>query len=283
LHFIVQVPFIDEMLDGLAAITQDLEPGQLHSVYESMGHIVQAQAEPQARLVLLNKLMLIPNQYWTAIIGQASADLASVFEPKTVKTTASLLKTNHRVAIAVGSSYIVQLSRIYTEMLQLYKMYSEFISNEVATKGAVVTGHTIIRNMRAVKKEVLKLLDVFIEQSEPADVPNLCQNFLPAMLDPLLGDYSRNVAGARDAEVLGLFATIVDKLGVQTQTRVRLFVCMCTCVRACVCVCVCDSPILFVCASDSRGRVAVTNHRQCSCHFRGVVSMHIGHDHAKLY
>jgi hypothetical protein len=133
----VQVPFIDEMLDGLAAITQDLELGQVHSVYESMGHIVQAQAEPQARLVLLNKLMLIPNQYWTAIIGQASADLATVYDPKTVKMTASMLKTNHRVALAVGSSYIVQLSRIYTEMLQLYKMYSEFISNEVATKGFV--------------------------------------------------------------------------------------------------------------------------------------------------
>jgi exportin-1 len=101
--------------------------------------------------------------------------------------------------------------------------------------GAVVTGHTIIRNMRAVKKEVLKLLDIFIEQSEPADVPNLCQNFLPAMLDPLLGDYARNVAGARDAEVLGLFATIVDKLGVRNAIDPPT---VCVCVCMCVCTCV---------------------------------------------
>jgi exportin-1 len=108
--------------------------------------------------------------------------------------------------------------------------------------------------MRAVKKEVLKLLDIFIEQSEPADVPNLCQNFLPAMLDPLLGDYARNVAGARDAEVLGLFATIVDKLGVRNAIdppTVCLCVYVCVCMFMCVCVCVCvwiGSLFCIVCA-----------------------------------
>ena len=44
-------PYIEVMLEELGAITQDLEPRQVHSVYESMGHIIQAQAEPQARQV----------------------------------------------------------------------------------------------------------------------------------------------------------------------------------------------------------------------------------------
>ena len=32
------------------------------------------------------------------------------------------------------------------------------------------------------------------------------------MLDPILGDYKRNIAGAGDPEVLSLFATVVEKL-----------------------------------------------------------------------
>ena len=39
--------------------------------------------------------------------------------------------------------------------------------------------------------------------SVTADAPNI---------DPILGDYKRNIAGARDPEVLSLFATVVEKL-----------------------------------------------------------------------
>jgi exportin-1 len=44
------------------------------------------------------------------------------------------------------------------------------------------------------------------------------------MMDPLLGDYSRNVADARDAEVLSLFAAIINKLGARVEGEVpRIF------------------------------------------------------------
>ena len=43
----------------------------------------------------------------------------------------------------------------------------------------------------------------------PVDVAT---GFLPPVLDPILGDYKRNVAEARDAEVLGLFTVVVRKL-----------------------------------------------------------------------
>jgi exportin-1 len=40
----------------------------------------------------------------------------------------------------------------------------------------------------------------------------IAQGFIPPVLDPILGDYKRNIAGARDPEVLKLFATVVEKL-----------------------------------------------------------------------
>ena len=48
-----------------------------------------------------------------------------------------------------------------------------------------------IRAMRGAKKEVLRLLTTFIEKAGPPEAPkqSIAQNFLPPMLDPILGDY----------------------------------------------------------------------------------------------
>lgn len=45
--------------------------------------------------------------------------------------------------------------------------------------------------MRGAKKEVLRLLTTFIEKAGPPEAPKqqIAENFLPPMLDPILGDY----------------------------------------------------------------------------------------------
>ena len=43
------------------------------------------------------------------------------------------------------------------------------------------------------------------------DTELIAQNFVPAMTDPILGDYARNVSVARESEVLSVFATIINK------------------------------------------------------------------------
>eukprot|EP00455_Lapot_gusevi_P017975 TRINITY_DN1972_c0_g1_i12.p1 TRINITY_DN1972_c0_g1~~TRINITY_DN1972_c0_g1_i12.p1 ORF type:complete len:629 (+),score=223.65 TRINITY_DN1972_c0_g1_i12:149-1888(+) len=217
-------PFIEDMLENLPATIQDLEPSQTHTFYEALGHIVQSQTDPQKRQALLFKLMELPNQSWTAIVTHANDQVSTLFDLKTVKSIVSILKTNNCVASAMGHGYIVQLGRIYLEMLQMYKVYSEFVSNEIATKGPGVTGTVLIRSMRSVKKEVIKLVETFVANAQPADQDAINKNFLPALLDPVLGDYSRNHPNARDAEVLSLFAAIITKLGGNiTEAVPRIF------------------------------------------------------------
>lgn len=62
---------------------------------------------------------------------------------------------------------------------------------------------------------------MFIERSGEPDSPPqaVAQNLVPPMLDPVLGDYQRNIAGARDPEVLSLFATAITVLKVRVQCR----------------------------------------------------------------
>ena len=66
----------------------------------------------------------------------------------------------------------------------------------------------------AAKREVLRLLTMLIERcAEPEAPPHtVAISIVPPLLDPVLDDYQRNIAEARDPEVLSLFAVAIDKL-----------------------------------------------------------------------
>lgn len=90
------------------------------------------------------------------------------------------------------------------------RMYSELISSLIASGGPHASRTSQVKSLRSVKREVLKLIETFIEKSE--DIQLVAQTLVPAMLEPVLADYARNVPDARDAEVLSLFAVIVTKV-----------------------------------------------------------------------
>ena len=210
------VPFICELIDSLPSIISDLEPHQIQSFYEATATMLsdRGPAVTIDRRLLLTKLMELPNRTWKIIMDHASKNVETLIEPNTIKEIVKILKTNHRVCGAVGSLFTHQLETFFLDMLNVYKVYSERISAAVAAQGAIATQTSIVRTMRTAKKEVLRLLIVFIDSSGPpeAEPRAVAQGFIPHVLDPILGDYQRNIAGARDPEVLTLFATVIEKL-----------------------------------------------------------------------
>lgn len=78
--------------------------------------------------------------------------------------------------------------------------------------GLVATKTPKVRSLRTIKKEILRLVETYVKKAEDLDGVNA--NLIPGLLDAILGDYNRNVAPARDAEVLNVMAVIVGKLGV---------------------------------------------------------------------
>lgn len=134
----------------------------------------------------------------------------------------------------------------------MYKVYSMEISNTVAQQGAGATQTSIIRAMRAVKKETLLLQETFIERSEDEQVTAcggdqtplfsthvglffffflltlpptmlvsrwpqvLMNNFIPPLLEAVLIDYQNNIPDARDPEVLSLMCVIINRFKVPT-------------------------------------------------------------------
>ena len=70
-----------------------------------------------------------------------------------------------------------------------------------------------IRGLRTIKKEILKLIQIYVEKADDLEAVNA--NMVPPLLDAVLVDYNRNVPDARDAEVLDVMTTIISKLNVR--------------------------------------------------------------------
>merc|ERR1711916_113987 len=73
------------------------------------------------------------------------------------------------------------------------------------------TNYSVIRNMRSVKTNTLRLMETFIHRSE--DPEAVRSRLIGPLLEAVLSDYTANIPQARDARVLSLMSVIVNKLG----------------------------------------------------------------------
>ncbi|KAJ4958081.1 hypothetical protein NE237_025192 [Protea cynaroides] len=223
---IVQVgenePFVSELLAGLPATVADLEPHQIHTFYESVGQMIQAESDPQKRDEYLQRLMELPNQKWAEIIGQARQSVDFLKDQDVIRTVLNILQTNTSAASSLGTYFLSQISLIFLDMLNVYRMYSELISTSIAEGGPFASKTSYVKLLRSVKRETLKLIETFLDKAE--DQPQIGKQFVRPMMDHVLGDYARNLPDARESEVLSLFATIINKYkGAMTEDVPRIF------------------------------------------------------------
>ena len=214
-HFVVvqrgeAEPYVEEILHNISGLICDLEPQQVHTFYEAVGYMISSQTEPELQEKLIVKYMSLPNQIWEGIINKASRDITVLTEQEFIKQLAHILKTNVRACTAIGHQFITQLGRIYMDMLNIYKVLSENISQAITAKGPSIMKDPIIRSVRTVKKETLKLIASWVSKAE--DPKLVRENFLPPLLSAILLDYNKNVAEAREPEVLSCVTAIVEKL-----------------------------------------------------------------------
>lgn len=215
-------PFIMELLNGLSGIINELLPHQIHTFYEAVGLMISAETDHGKRQDYLAKLMEPPNLQWQGIIAQAASNQEYLKQPEIIRQVQNVLQTNVAVCSSLGHPFISQTQLIYTDMLQVYKLYSELISQSIATGGQNVARSSQVKYMRSIKKVALKLVETFVDKCE--DFQLLATQYVPAMMDPVLGDYARNVPDARDAEVLSVFAAIINKLGALMEPEIpRIF------------------------------------------------------------
>lgn len=69
-----------------------------------------------------------------------------------------------------------QLSKIYLDMLNVYKVTSENISGLVAQSGEEILKQPLVKQMRAVKREILTLISTWVGKTQDPNVRFLTGN-----------------------------------------------------------------------------------------------------------
>ncbi|KAG9510172.1 Exportin-1 [Fragariocoptes setiger] len=212
-------PFIDEILSSMTSIICDLQPQQVHTFYEAVGCMIAAQTYPAIQEALIKKYMSLPNYAWEEIMQQAQKNVDVLKDIEACKQLGNILKTNTRACKALGHPYVIQLRGIYLDMLNVYKVMSCNITTAISTNGEAVTKQPLIRAMRTVKKETLKLISGWISQSH--DNQMVVMSFIPPLLDAILIDYKQcPVPSAREPEVLSTMSIIVEKLNTHISPQI---------------------------------------------------------------
>ncbi|KAM3173818.1 Exportin-1 [Hymenolepis weldensis] len=202
--------FVEDIIRSADSIISDLQPQQVHTFYEAVATIISAETDRAAQNDLVEGLFRLPNGIWDEILVRIAADVRVVTDVEVVKQLCNILKTNYAACRALGNGYMVQLCRIYLDMLNVYKLLSEQINGMIAAQGEQVVKQPLIRSMRAVKKTVLNLLSCWIQRSHnPILVAN---DFLPPLLEAVATDYQQSLPISREPEVLTTMATIVNRL-----------------------------------------------------------------------
>lgn len=206
-------PFIDEILNNIESIICHLQPQQVHTFYEAVGCMISAQTDEQIQEQLIKKYMALPNNIWNEVVEQAQKNVEILKDPSAVRQLANILKTNIRACKSLGHAYVVQLKAIFLDMLNVYKVMSLNINAAISTCGEAITNQPVIRSMRTVKKETLKLTGLWINHSQNSTL--VLNSFIPPLLESVLADYKEcAVPSAREPEILSTMSTIVEKLNV---------------------------------------------------------------------
>lgn len=202
-------PFVEEIIANMPAIVSDLSNAQIQVFYEAVATAISAQHDADMHKTLLESLMEGANASWSSIVQNIAASVDYVTQPDTYKAATHLLRCNISVCVAIGAPFGVQMAKIYMDMLALYRTASGIISAQVAAHGIGATKSSQMIGLRTIKKDVLRLINVYISKIDNA--ASLVDTFIPPLFEAILGDYSQNVEQAKDAEVLNVTATAFTK------------------------------------------------------------------------
>lgn len=207
-------PFLNHMVEEVQQHVRLLESQQICVFYKALGVIIASCTDLSQQVQYLSIAMMGPNKAWIDMMQRAAANTEELTgNPNFAKALSSILKTNTAICAPLGKAFSAQLAGLYRDMLNVYRIYSEVISNSLEQMGAKATGVLQIRLLRRVKRQVLVLISTYVEVSQEAQ-------HVPQLLSAVLVDYPRCIAEARDPEVLRLISVCCTKLGSQIAASV---------------------------------------------------------------
>ena len=187
--------YIDTIINTLQEEIRDLEPHQKHMVYQAVGWMIKAIPVAAQKEVCLLRLMDTETSIWNTLLATASQTGGDYLKnPMTIKEIDFYIRVNEAVATSAGDCYSGYLRKVYMQMLDIYKFYSEAISSQVQVLGAAATGDHLTKTLKVLRKNILRLFGIFMKNVK--DVMVIATQFAPP-LQELMSDYEKGVPDAR--------------------------------------------------------------------------------------
>lgn len=137
-------------------------------VYEGIGHMISTEPNQQTQEMLLLNCMQYVDFQWSSILAMANQNTNQLLQPEVIRNVDFIIKVNTRVAEAVGYMYLAYLSRIFSDLLKMYGLYSQCISQSVKLRQQ----ESITKQMKAVRRDILRLIQTYISRSNEMTVFN---------------------------------------------------------------------------------------------------------------
>lgn len=171
------------IMEGVAA------PGTVDATETSRNEAMGALMEPL-------------NRIWSVIIGDVAN--ATSFSLEAIEELSRIIQINARVCVAADFTYTPQMSKIFADIMSLYRTCGEYVSQAHQHQGDGAVHQPMYKAVRATRVHILELLKASL-----SIIRDAAATFLHAMKTIVLNDYKTSPPATRDAEVITLFAACI--------------------------------------------------------------------------
>jgi exportin-1 len=211
--------------DAWDNMTGLLSPSHIELLHSAMGHVIHARCQADASMSLSSALddgsegsqLVGALLHKSTVQFKSAAEMAAtnfdglISNVDLLRTLLHILRNFSNTASTCGPIFIQQMQVTFDDLQGFYAAFSSTISSVVATHGpTVLSGHANVRLMRLIKKEILKVIELFTEHTLQDSF--VAQQCMPKVFDIVLSDYVNSHPLAREPGTLALVTACVNRL-----------------------------------------------------------------------
>ncbi|KAH8741383.1 exportin 1 [Cryptosporidium ryanae] len=257
-HGCEELKFLKYMIIYSQELRQHLDDKQIIILIQGISLTIYSLKDVDEQYMYITELLKIfDGFYWNDIISKLN-DLRSFGNNELINELCSMEFSQKLIIIVrimetIASSCGVGFARVLIErsshLVDIYKLYSNFISKEVQQRGSLVISHAHIKQLRISKREIIKLVNSFIRFVAPRKKLKLTENknstgyitelqsiaynnisgsgmfqyFVQPIIIPILEDYHGCISDIKEANVLLLSSTVIICLNDIIRVNVDFF------------------------------------------------------------
>ncbi|TRY52326.1 exportin 1 [Cryptosporidium tyzzeri] len=254
-----EIKFLKYMIGYSHELKQHLDDKQILILIQGISLTISSLKDVDEQYLYVTELLLIfDSLYWKDIISRlvelrSNPDNQGIINELCSMECSQKLIIIVRIMETIASSCGVGFARVLIErssfLIELYKLYSNFIAGEVQRKGIVIISHAHIKQLRISKKEIIKLINSFISFIAPRKKLKLSENknlsgyitdiqsilyhnitgtemlqyIIHPIIIPVLEDYHACISEIKESQVLILSSTIIVRLNDIVKANNDLF------------------------------------------------------------